>query len=683
MKKHYYFTLILGFCLFFIQNTTAQGSVKAYDFTSNYIEIPASASLNSPTITIEAWIKADAWATNIWENTIVSKEGWATGEQGYNLRCGANGNLNFIFGDGTWHDVASGPVMTAGRWYHVAGTYDGTTLRVYINGVEMNSLTYTSSISASTYNLNIGRMAYTPGGPRYFDGMIDEVRVWNVALPQSSIKEYMCKKMSIAHPQYFNLIGHWNMDAAGSVLDQSPNANNGTVFGATHVNSGAPIGDESVYVYNAIPNLTLANGTTDSVTITATAVYNTVHIYRVNGAPTNNVTNLDFVDNTQYYGIYADKTGTFSYTAKYNYGAANTFFTGAQNYARLGTRVNGNAASWASSIGTHDIPNSNMTASFTTTRELRLALDCPNTNLSPGNNQAFCAGDSVTFTDNGPATIRQWYNASGLIPGATGNSITTSVGGPYYLIVNDGVCLDTSQTVTVTVNPIPVADFGQLDSSFCDTDLVQTLSGSPVGGTFSGPGIFNGTFNPTMTGIGTFNLIYNVTVNGCSDADTFSISVYDVPNGPVINQTGIDLCTPPVVGQTYQWFLGATAIAGATGTCHTPIVNGSYTVVTTNVGGCEAVSSVFIVDDLALEEDVFGRQIIVSPNPTESWVSISTTNSFDEFSIILCDQQGRIVYNSDEKKNFFKINLSQFEKGLYMAQIIGNEGSTLKMIVLK
>lgn len=685
MKRHYYFTILCAAALLFSQNLIAQGSEKAYDFTSNYIDIPDDPSLNSPTITLEAWIKADSWAGNIWQNVIISKDGWATGDQGYTLRAGANGSLSFNFGDGSWHEVASGPLMSTGKWYHVAGTYDGAVMRLYINGEEVNSVAYASAISATNYNVNIGKIVYTAGGTRYFDGMIDEVRIWNVALPQSSIKEYMCKQMSITHPQYLNIAGHWNMDATGTVVDQSPNGNDGTSIGATHVNSGAAIGDESIYVYGAAPNLTLANGTTDSVTVTSTDVFNTVHVYRVNGAPSNGATTLDSIDDSQYYGVYAAKTGSFSYTTKYEYGAGNAFFSGVQNYGVLGTRTNGNAANWTASTATHDIPNSSMTANFTTTRELRLATNCPDINLSPSSPQSFCQGDSVTLTDNGSATIRQWHDASGPMAGVTGNAITTSISGTYYLVANDAGCMDTSQMVTVTVNPIPVADFGTIDTSYCDTDQNYTITnGFPAGGSYSGSGVLGNVFKPTMTGIGTFTLIYDVTdMNGCSDSDTISVSVYDTPTAPVITQNGADLCVTMVAGMTYAWYENGTLISGATSNCYTAMNNGNYTCELIGDGGCAAESSIYNLNDLGLEGNLLDGSISVMPNPTKDWITISSNNNSVEFEIKVIDEQGRVIMNSEKAAATFKINLGQYEKGVYFIHLIGENNQSIRKVVLK
>jgi hypothetical protein len=164
------------------------GNALQFDGSNDYINVPNHSSLN-PTgaITVSAWIKADTWAANSWDASIVSKEQWASGSSGYVLRCGDNGKLSFSFssGGGSFPEALSGSVMSTGTWYHVAGTFDGSTIKVYINGSEADSTSYSGSIGVSSYPLNIGRGTYAPH--RIFDGTIDDVGIWDRALDTSEI----------------------------------------------------------------------------------------------------------------------------------------------------------------------------------------------------------------------------------------------------------------------------------------------------------------------------------------------------------------------------------------------------------------------------------------------------------------------------------------------------------------
>jgi Concanavalin A-like lectin/glucanases superfamily/Secretion system C-terminal sorting domain/Ig-like domain CHU_C associated len=672
--------LIGGFLLLSnITYTQVSGSGRAYDFNSSNISVPNSASLNMANITLEAWIKADTWAPQIWQNVIISKEGWASGENGYTLRCGANGSLSFLIGDGVpgWHEVASGPIMSVGQWYHVAGTYDGLMMRIYINGIEVATTSYLGSIATTTYNLAIGNSTYAPAGNRYFDGNIDEVRVWNTALPQATIRDYVCRKVTSSHPNYSNLSGYWNFDVSGPVVDQSPNLNTGTVNGATLINSSAPIGNASAHSYGGTVNLSLTNGATDSVKVVSSSTFQSLHIYRVDGAPlvTSALSSLDSLDQNHDYGVFAYATGAYNYSLTYFYGS-NPFLTGSQAYGKLATRLNGSAIPWIPTGAVHDIPNSKFSLNLTDRVEARLAIDCPAINISPGGNQTFCAGDSVVLVDNGQATLHQWYDGGGLIAGATGSSLVVQNAGSYYVVANDGACSTTSATINVTINPNPVPSFGTLSSTFCENDADQIIqNGSPSGGTYSGAGITGNSFSPSLAGAGNHTLMYSVTdVNGCSGSATNDVQVNANPALPVITQNGADLCVVNVPGLIYSWFLAGAVIPGANSNCFTATMNGSYSVMATNSNMCSVTSAVYMLSDLSVFEKTLEDHITIYPNPTNERLTIKSLAGNHAFKFEICDAQGRILMMVGENSAEHDVDVSHFQSGIYFVRIQGFSG---------
>ena len=156
-----------------------------FNGSSDYVSIE-NVDANSAPITICAWIKADTWETNIWEGTIVGKHDWVGGSHGYSFRCGDNGSLSFVIGDGSnWAEAASTSLMSTGTWYHVAGVYDQSYVRVFINGDEKDTTAETDQISASEFRINVGRGTYATD--RLFDGVIDEIRIYNDNLSESEV----------------------------------------------------------------------------------------------------------------------------------------------------------------------------------------------------------------------------------------------------------------------------------------------------------------------------------------------------------------------------------------------------------------------------------------------------------------------------------------------------------------
>jgi len=150
----------------------------------------SAVQLSGTTITLEAWVKPSSFGPNVWSNNIIDKESW-TPQNGYMLRCGSNGKVNFNLGvSNSWNELTSSvALLTVNTWTHVAATYDGSYMRIYINGVCTDSIAKTISFSnASSNNLVIGDNSQMG---RNFAGLIDEVRIWNVARTKVEIQAGM------------------------------------------------------------------------------------------------------------------------------------------------------------------------------------------------------------------------------------------------------------------------------------------------------------------------------------------------------------------------------------------------------------------------------------------------------------------------------------------------------------
>lgn len=107
------------------------------------------------------------------------------------LLTGDNGKVNFNLGAGNlWNEITtSTAVLTVNTWTHVAATYDGSYMRIYINGVCTDSVAKTISFSdASSNNLINGDNSQVG---RNFAGTIDEVRIWDVARTKTQLQADM------------------------------------------------------------------------------------------------------------------------------------------------------------------------------------------------------------------------------------------------------------------------------------------------------------------------------------------------------------------------------------------------------------------------------------------------------------------------------------------------------------
>lgn len=91
-----------------------------------------------------------------------------------------------IFASAAMSLVEASTVFTFGVWYHVVGTYDGTTMRIYVNGVEENSVGKTGDVRTGAVDIWSGDQPGDPGS-RQVDGKLEDVRVYDRVLTPGEI----------------------------------------------------------------------------------------------------------------------------------------------------------------------------------------------------------------------------------------------------------------------------------------------------------------------------------------------------------------------------------------------------------------------------------------------------------------------------------------------------------------
>ncbi|MHC4499339.1 MAG: LamG domain-containing protein, partial [Planctomycetota bacterium] len=119
------------------------GGALSFDGVDDYVDVGDKASLEPGSFTICAWIRPDdvSSAQQIagkYGNEAIDNHG-----HGYKLEVRSNGKASLMVdpaGGGNSNPLESTTVLSAGQWYFVAGTYDGLTARIYINGVVENSV---------------------------------------------------------------------------------------------------------------------------------------------------------------------------------------------------------------------------------------------------------------------------------------------------------------------------------------------------------------------------------------------------------------------------------------------------------------------------------------------------------------------------------------------------------------
>ncbi len=169
--------------------------------------------MGSSSLAIEAWIKHDGNSNE--DAVIITKRTGNTVDYQLSLiGLGEEVAARFMIFSPSYH-ATSAIGIPAGRWTHVAGTYDGTTLSIYINGSLEGSRATSGNTRANSGNLIIGSGHMMNN--QFFSGEIDEIRLWSQARSENEIKNAMHSKLSGTEPAlsaYYTFSGNSN-DLAG------------------------------------------------------------------------------------------------------------------------------------------------------------------------------------------------------------------------------------------------------------------------------------------------------------------------------------------------------------------------------------------------------------------------------------------------------------------------------------
>ena len=136
-----------------------------------------------------------------------------------------------------------------------------------------------------------------------------------------------------------------------------------------------------------------------------------------------------------------------------------------------------------------------------------------------GPNIIQCGGSAILNAGN-PGSFYLWNNAS------TTQTISVSASGTYIVVVTDANGCTGSDTALVTINNAPAVTASASSVIVCVDDAVVTLTGTPTGGVWSGPGVTGFTLSPVAAGVGLQTAIYSYTdANGCEGIASVNVQV--------------------------------------------------------------------------------------------------------------------------------------------------------------
>jgi hypothetical protein len=153
----------------------------------DYVSVPYSAQLHPE----------DGFTLSLWANVAPGSSGWRspitsrdTGpESGYIIYAGSNGNWQFWIGTGSTWSNAEGPAVQTGEWTHVAAVYASGQQTLYINGQPTGQASATLSLNTAQVLLIGAGASEDPVHTYFFQGVIDDVRVYDGPMTDAEIKE--------------------------------------------------------------------------------------------------------------------------------------------------------------------------------------------------------------------------------------------------------------------------------------------------------------------------------------------------------------------------------------------------------------------------------------------------------------------------------------------------------------
>ena len=202
--------------------------------SGDYAEIPPL-NLNTNTLTISAWVKADR-IQNSWAGIVFCRGGNTVA----GISCANNNELRYHWNGGEY-GWSSGAFLPINEWSHVALVIEPTSMTIYLNGVPY-SRSVTHAIEEFDAAIRIGNDATS--GSRTFDGEVDEVCIWKRALSQAEIRSLRhLTKEDIVYSDPDLLAYYQFNETSGAIYDKSLSRINASLVGnASRLPSNTPVG---------------------------------------------------------------------------------------------------------------------------------------------------------------------------------------------------------------------------------------------------------------------------------------------------------------------------------------------------------------------------------------------------------------------------------------------------------
>jgi hypothetical protein len=272
----------------------------------------------------------------------------------------------------------------------------------------------------------------------------------------------------------------------------------------------------------------------------------------------------------------------------------------------------------------------------------------------------------------------QWLRNGSALSWATNRSIKPVSSGTYKCIVTNNIgCTQTTNEISVTVNPLPAVIIQPSGTNeICSKDTIVMSSGSHSANTFAW--YRNGQLLPQNTlAIGVHRAgSYKVVVTtpaGCSATSTISkITEYRskiVTNDPVIfcqGDSAVLIHTTPNTA-SIQWRINNTNIPGATLNTFAATQSGLYRVKSTSIGGCISFSNQIDISVNCREGLAEEYLLRISPVPSAHFINLGMVEPVGEYRIVIMDMNGKVVFeNNNSQLDVQQLDISGLSAGMYL-----------------
>lgn len=220
-------SISLTFLVLFLSTglTNAQSALDFEETSGQYVEVGNAMNATftgTSAVTLEGWVNLESSGTF---RTIVGN--YNSGMQ-FLLRIDGGLPRFWVDNGGGFKNVTGTSTIPVGTWTHIAGTWDGTTMKVFVNGILEGSLPTTGAFPTVSNSVRVGGSI---NGSEYMDGLIDDVRIWNIARTDADIKAFMSTCLSGFES---GLVAFYDFESGTgtALVDRTGNGYNGTLVSA-------------------------------------------------------------------------------------------------------------------------------------------------------------------------------------------------------------------------------------------------------------------------------------------------------------------------------------------------------------------------------------------------------------------------------------------------------------------